>query len=115
DEQMAGHPGPARQEQQPAGSDREGDANQCLPAEIGEGGNPEVAQNKQCQAGSKQGQTPPQQQGQAGEAEKMDFQPFMQAGAQGPERDQYDGAAKAEVLIEGLIKQGTQQGATQAE
>ncbi len=45
----------------------------------------------------------------------MYFQPFMQAGAQGPERDQYDGAAKAEVLIEGLIKQGTQQGATQAE
>lgn len=115
DEQVAGHPGPAGQKQQPSGGHGQGDADQRLPADVGELDDIEVAEHQQCQAGSEQGEAPPQQQGQAGETEKMHLQPLVQAGTQDPEWYQRYGAAKAEVLIEWLGKQGSQQGAAQAE
>ncbi|MNF88495.1 hypothetical protein D3C84_709910 [compost metagenome] len=112
---MTGQPGPARQKQQPAGGDRQTDTDQRLRAEVGEIGDTEVTEDQQGEAGGEQGEAPAQQQGQAGEAEKMDLQPLMQAGSQGPERHQGDGTAQAEVLIEGVVMQGAQQGAPQAE
>ncbi len=79
------------------------------------GDDPEVREDQQGEAGGEQGEAPAQQQGQAGEAEKVHLQPVVQAGPQGPERHQHDGAAEAEVLVERMVVEGAQQGATQAE
>ena len=51
----------------------------------------------------------------AGEAEKVDLQPLVEASPQGPERHQDDGTPQAEVLIEGVGVEGAQQGGVQAE
>lgn len=115
DEEVARQPGPAPQKQQPAGGHRQGNADEGLPADVGQGDDPEVSEDQQGEAGGKQGEAPAQQQGQAGEAEKVDLEPLVQPGPQGPQRYQHDGAAEAKMLIERVGAKSAQQGGVQTE